>query len=355
MDYKKFCRFWICLLMIMIFGCSLLVVFVDPFFHYRKPLPFLFYRLGNQRSINDGIIKNFEYDAIITGTSMTENFKSSEFDQIFNVQSIKVPFSGGTYYELDSSVERGFLAGHKIKYVVRSLDGGHLIEKKNALRKDLGTYPTFLYDDSLVNDVQYWLNEGAVKYALWALYKGIRSSSGGITSFDEYSNWMKHYKFGKEYALGKNKKPRVVQKEQVLTDEDIRMLRDNVEQNVVRLARQHPETRFYYFFPPYSIVWWKDQYEEGNLDRYLQAKALAIREIVQCENIKLFSFSLMPDVITNFDNYKDSTHYGEWINSKMLHWFKDGVGQITKDNCEDFIHEERVFFENYDYRGIFDE
>lgn len=354
MDYKKFCRFWICLLVIIILGCSLLVVVVDPYFHYRRPCPLFRYFLNHQRCQNDGIIKNFDYDAIITGTSMTENFKSTEFDSVFNIKSIKVPFSGSTYYELDRSVERGFLKGHKIKYVIRSLDGTHLIENKNALRHDLGMYPTFLYDDTLLNDYLYLVNERSLYYSLRAIFGGLIGSAG-ITSFDEYSNWMKYYKFGKEYALGKNKKPRDVQQEQVLTDEDIRMLRDNVEQNVVRLARQHPETQFYYFFPPYSIVWWKDQYEEGNLDRYLQAKALAIREIVRCENIKLFSFSLMPDVITNFDNYKDSTHYGEWINSKMLHWFKDGVGQITKGNCEEFILEERAFFKNYDYRSVFDE
>lgn len=62
------------------------VLRVDPFIHYHKPLTnAYFYPLDNQRSQNDGILKHFEYNALITGTSMTENFKTSELDELFGV------------------------------------------------------------------------------------------------------------------------------------------------------------------------------------------------------------------------------------------------------------------------------
>lgn len=52
------------------------VIMVDPFFHYHKPdTATYFYSLDNERSQNDGIIKNFKYDAVITGTSLVENFR----------------------------------------------------------------------------------------------------------------------------------------------------------------------------------------------------------------------------------------------------------------------------------------
>ena len=46
------------------------VLIIDPYFHYHKPLKFLSYYLNNQeqRYINDGIGRYFEYDSIITGT-----------------------------------------------------------------------------------------------------------------------------------------------------------------------------------------------------------------------------------------------------------------------------------------------
>ena len=77
------------------------VISVDPFFHYHAPdLQNYFYRLNNERSQNYGIVKNFDYQGIITGTSMTENFKTSEADQLFGVRFVKTSFSGSSYYEL---------------------------------------------------------------------------------------------------------------------------------------------------------------------------------------------------------------------------------------------------------------
>ena len=56
---------------------------VDPFIHYHKPYTDkYFYMLDNERSQNDGITKHFDYDAMITGTSMTENFKTTDMDDV---------------------------------------------------------------------------------------------------------------------------------------------------------------------------------------------------------------------------------------------------------------------------------
>lgn len=70
------------------------VYHIDPFFHYHKPYTNgYYYTLNNQRSQNNGICKHFDYNALITGTSMTENFMTSEMDAIFGTNSVKVPFS----------------------------------------------------------------------------------------------------------------------------------------------------------------------------------------------------------------------------------------------------------------------
>ena len=87
--YFKILIFLITLFLIIIGG---IVIIIDPYFHYHKPLKFLSYRLENQRYINDGIGRQFEYDYVITGSSMTENFKNSLFKKLFNCNSIKVPF-----------------------------------------------------------------------------------------------------------------------------------------------------------------------------------------------------------------------------------------------------------------------
>ena len=83
MNYKKWFKIFIIeigFVFVIIAACNIII---DPFFHYHKPLSGLFYVLDNQRYQNNGIVRHFDYNAIITGSSMTENFKTSEFNNIF--------------------------------------------------------------------------------------------------------------------------------------------------------------------------------------------------------------------------------------------------------------------------------
>ena len=80
MTGKKWFGTFLILFMAALVLVGSVVAYVDPFFHYRAPRDFFFYKLYDQRSQNDGITKNFEYDAMVTGTSMAENFKTSLFD-----------------------------------------------------------------------------------------------------------------------------------------------------------------------------------------------------------------------------------------------------------------------------------
>lgn len=74
-----------------------------------------------------------------------------------------------------------------------------------------------------------------------------------------------------------------------------------------------------------------------------------IEMILDCPNIRLFSFNLMTEITTNFDNYKDPTHYGEWVNSAILRYMKMDEGLLTKENYQDYLRRERELYMNYDY------
>ena len=86
----------VALTVVLLLALAVPTIVIDPFFHFHAPLEGLSYplRLVNERYQNDGIVRNFECDAIISGTSLCENFKTSEFDSLFGVTSVKAPFSG---------------------------------------------------------------------------------------------------------------------------------------------------------------------------------------------------------------------------------------------------------------------
>ena len=356
MKNKKWFITYLSIFLIGLISVAGITIYIDPYFHYHKPISSLNYTLHNQRSQNDGILKHFDYDGIITGTSMTENFKKTEADKIFNANFIKVPFSGGSFKEINSAIETGLKFNKNIKYVIRSLDKYKISADKNMMRDDLGGYPTYLYDNNIFNDTRYILNKEIIlNLDAPIVLSKIKGLPSGTTSFDDYSNWMKYYTFGKHYVLGNRSSFPNPQNENMLSTEEIDMIKANIKQNVTDLSNKFPNVEYNYFFPPYSIVWWGNTYSQGNLKKQIQIEKIAIEEILNNSNIKLFGFDNITEISTNLDNYKDNSHYGEWINSQMLEYMKDDVGLLTLDNYEDYLKEVYEFYSTYDYNSLVEE
>ena len=351
MTAKKWCIGFFIEFFILLTGVLLIAIFVDPYFHYHKPVSHMFYSLNNERSQNDGIIKQFDYDTIITGTSMAQNFRTSEFNEVFGADAIKVCFSGGSYKEINDNIKKAFESGHDVKYVLRCLDYNRIISDKDKMRFDLGEYPIYLYDQNPFNDVNYILNKEIIYNICLPMLTDsyLEGKDGGITSFDEYNNWSDDEVFGAESVLGERKEFVKAKEENTFTEEDYKTVKENIKQNVTDLAEEHPETTFYYFFSPYSIAYWGGLYESGDLNRQLKAETIAIEEMLKYSNIKLYSFNNQWDITTNLDNYTDANHYGEWINTEIIHMIHNGIGQLTEENYRQYIANEHKFYSEYNY------
>lgn len=335
------------------------VVEVDPFFHYHEPnIEEYYYRLDNQRSQNDGISKRFSYNMLITGTSMTENFKTTEADKIWAEEgaiSIKIPYSGATYKEINDSLTRALEHNANLHTIIRGLDMTRFMDSKDAMSYERNYYPLYLYDDNIWNDVEYLFNRDVVFGRTYPMMKD--AGEPGIMSFDIYSNWMWGYTFGVNTVLGSNDEDsgKITGEPMHLTEQEKEQLLGNIRQNVTSLAEKYPNVRYYYFFTPYSIVYWGGKTRDGSIYKQIEAERLIIEEILKCENIKLFSFNNRTDITTDLNNYKDSVHYGEWINSLMLRWMHDGEYMLTRENYETYLAEELAFYTSYDYTSIVDQ
>ena len=355
-QYRNHYRRWAVGTVVLMFLCIVAVcvstVIIDPFFHYHAPAAWMNYFLHNERYQNDGILKHFDYDAVITGTSMTQNFKTSEMDEIFGVHSVKTSFSGAYYKEINDRVKTAAASNTNLKCVVRGLDYDSLLLDKDKEKYE--DYPDYLYDDILWNDVPYLLNKEVLYETMWVL---ARTAAGKPrTTFDEYSSWEHRYEFGKEAVDNSYTRltPRT-EKEIPLTGNDIEMLRANIEQNVTSAAEQNPDITFYYFFTPYSIYYWDSLNQNGTMRRQLDAERIAIEMMLPYENIRLYSFFDEFDMVCDLDNYKDSGHYSGQINSRILEWMHEGEHLLTKENYEEYCKKTRDFYLSYDYDGLFEE
>lgn len=323
---------------------------IDPYFHFHKPFSFLSYRLYNERYINDGISRSFEYDALITGTSMAQNFKTSEADEIFGTKSVKETFSGAGFRELSQNLDRALRRNKNLKTVIWSVDFNALIRDKDY---DIyGDYPEYLYDDNPLNDACYIFNK-----TMW--YEGIMPNlemtikAQKSTTFDEYSAWDKELGFERVMASYDRWEERA-QMIPGLTEDEKKMVAENIQQNMAALAAKYPDTVFYLYYTPYSICWWDFMNQEGMMMQQFDAERIATKMLLQYPNVRLYNFNDKYDVITNLGNYRDREHYGAHINSQILEWLADGEGLVTEDNYMELLEKEQQFYLNYNYDMIFE-
>ena len=127
------------------------------------------------------------------------------------------------------------------------------------------------------------------------------------------------------------------------------MVYENVEENIIKTAKNNPGVTFYYFMTPYSAAWWKRQLDQGKYKKQIQAEKIAIEKMVDVDNIKLISINNRYDLTTDLNNYKDDYHYGEWINSLLLRYMHDGKHQLTRDNYEVYSTNEETFYKSLDF------
>lgn len=353
MNNKKWTLACLFLTLFLLVLGALPTVIADPYIHYHKPLAQMTLILNNQRYQNDGILKNFDYEAIVTGTSMTENFKTSEVDSLFDVDSIKVSYSGASFKEIADSMNNAFRANPNIHYVIRAIDCNRIIEHKDAMNYDVDMYPTYLYDWNPFNDVSYVFNKQILfedTMRVWAYSRaGIPS-----TTFDEYSYWADDYEYGAEAVLKDYARPEKLETVWTVQPEEIFRLQESMIQNFISHAEKHPDTQFYYFFAPYSIYWWDSIHQVGETERYIQLMEVASRMMVEYDNIHLFSFFDVENLICEPDHYKDTLHYSGEINSQILQWMKNGEHRLTRDNYKAHWDAMREFYENYDYDALFE-
>ncbi len=351
-NHKKWgIAFFLCTLTLLIILGSI-TAYIDPYFHYTGPKEGYSYPISNQRYQNDGIMKHFTYDAMIIGTSMTQNFKTSEFDRLFQVNSIKVPFNGATYREINDNLKTAVEYNDNLRVVLRCLDYYRLLDAPDNMRYDKSLYPTYLYDKNPFNDVSYLFNKtilfGPTRKVL--LYT---DTGRETTDFDSYGYWQDDYEFGKDAILKTHTRKEKADEVSAISDADYQNIFDNITGNVTTLAEENPQIDFYLYFPPYSIYYWDDLNQLGTLEKQLDAEKYAIELLLRYENIHLFSFHSEFDLICDPDNYKDYTHYGADINAQILRWMKDGEHLLTTENYEEYCDTIREFYTNYDYDTLY--
>lgn len=342
--YKKWNILTVSVIVTGIVFLGIAVFIIDPYWHFHGPIEGVSYRLGNGRYMNDGILRNYEYDAVIIGTSMCENFKTSQWDELSGNITVKVPFFGASYKELHDTLIRAFSYNDEIKTIIWGIDYNQLNTQWDNMK--YSDYPYYLYDDNFINDGNYLWNKTVLLRGMLPdlAYTIMGKASMG---FDEYNSWSE--KSGRDAVLKSYQPAEGDGQQKVLSEEQKIQIEENVKRNICDLIETHPKTEFYFFFTPYSIAYWDQLYYSGNLKSQIEATYIFAEQLLKYDNVKLFCFFNDYEMICNLNNYVDAGHYTGAINDRILQWMAGEQYLLTRENYQETIAGIEKFYVDFDY------
>ena len=306
------------------------VYIFDPFYHYHKPWFGMKAVLSDKEYQCVGTLRNFDYDALIVGSSVMENNDNSWFDNAYGVKTIKAIRSYGATADLCYLLDVAY-ESHDLKYVFYNIDPSSLYADAVTTYESTGC-PMYLYDKNPFNDVRYLFNKdvlfGKIPYEVANSFMG---------DYDENLsyNWAKWKSFGPELALGLYYRSRQVKEMLPKTAYE-----EKLNANIALLTKEveaHPDTQFIFFYPPYSLLWWDMTYRAGETDAVIYCEKQMTKALLQYDNVKIFCFQNDTETTTNLDLYMDTIHFSPEINRRMLDLIVEGQYEMTLDNYEEII------------------
>ncbi|MCR5657465.1 MAG: hypothetical protein K6G06_08375 [Butyrivibrio sp.] len=340
------------LVLVILIAVTALVVYVDPFFHYHTPRSGFPYVVDNQLSQNPGMARNMDYDSCIIGSSMTVNFHTDDFKEIMGLNTLKLSYSGAyprdDYNILSIVFDENSYARHNndVKAVFLGLDIPTLTADTDEIKYEL---PMYLYDNNIVNDVSYvWNKDVLLEYILRPMIQKTPTNLSEV-----YASWWTDEYYNIQWVMHNYEAPEPVA-EEMDPDTLIPQTNENLQVNILPFIEEHPDTDFYVFFPPYSILYWNNVLTENHLEATLKQYEFAASVLLKYDNVHLFYFQNMENVVTDLNNYADYTHYKPDINKYMVECFSTGEHEVN--DIEEFkaeLEKMRDIIDRFDFAELF--
>lgn len=322
---------------------------VDPLYQYHQPWFGMALSVTSERYQNPGIAKNFDFDNVIMGDSLSQNFRSSWVDDAFGGTTVKLTSSGA--YLSDYTIILDILMARK-KQPDRIIWSMPI--NQYPLDKHRTPLALYLYDDNIINDVNYLLNKGIfVDFTCKTIIQNIKRNA---ESFDEAYVWDDRLPVGRSIALkafGKRKSINTIKLDNSAYYELTTQYIERIRPYLLGM----PNTHFYIWTPPFSMLYWDNHIRTGKAEAILAQQTLALEELLKFDNVSLYLFTdeTWQDTISNLDNYKDAVHFSTDINRTILDCIVHDTYLVTQSNLKEKMEEFSAFVLHFDYDCLFDQ
>lgn len=344
--FKKWIISTILAIFILFAMTAALVIIVDPFFQYHAPLENFPYLVDNQLSQNPGMAKNMEYDSVILGSSMTVNFNTDWFEELMGLNTIKLSYSGAYPKDQANIMEIIFDSNPQVDAVFLGVD---VMTYTGGVDETKYPIPEYLYDKNYINDVQYIFNKDVVlNYILRPIADPDKTDLATV-----YESWWTDEYYNIQWVMHNYEPPQAVE-EEAPSQAYLEGAAGNLWVNICPFVERNPDTMFYVFFPPYSILYWNDVMLENHLEATMAEYEYIADTLLAYDNVRVFFFPDQEWIVTDLNNYADYTHYHKDINRYMTECFADGACEVTsEEEMNGALLRMRAVIEQFDFETLF--
>lgn len=332
-------------------GCMALVIWVDPFFQYHKPLTWFPYLVDNQVNQNPGLAKHMDYDGILIGSSMTASFNTDWFEELMEIKTQKLSYNGSYPKDLSNIMQLVFDAkGDQVKAVYMAVDQSTFSADPEETKFPVTDY---LYDDNVFNDVPYLLNKDVL---LDYILRPLADRKDASDWAELYKPWWTDEYYNKANVLMYYEAAEEKREEEALAADYFKdAVEENLQKNIFPYIEAHPETEFYIFYPPYSILFWNDVTREKELEAVIGRLEYMTEGLLNYENVHVFNFLGKEEIICNLNNYADYMHYHKNVCRYITECFATGENELHPENYGQAFDEIRTLAMSYNYPAIWDD
>ncbi|PKM77576.1 MAG: hypothetical protein CVU90_06930 [Firmicutes bacterium HGW-Firmicutes-15] len=355
MIYRNFLFKSLAITFILLYLVAGLNFLVDPLQFYRQAALYRPAFSIEQRYQNPGLVRNYSYDTIIIGSSMTENFVPAYVNKKLGVKSLKLSMSGASTREENLIVQLALNTG-KVKNVLWGLDYESLKGLNDRVTNEDVSFPYYLYDQNDYNDLPYLLSISTLKSSAMALRNNYQQLPIANPDLDYLNNWNSSSKFGRDGLMKMWQDEQTKKKTGVKIydkmDGSFAAMQASFDQNILPLIKDNPEVNFVIYYPPYSILRHRSIFEEDPQLIYseLQMKRYIYTQLNNYTNIRIYDFQGDKSLNTRLDKYKDYSHHSQEFNEIIIDSIarKDKRYLVTPWNMETMLYDLKTQVETID-------
>lgn len=339
---KKWLKSFFVIFLAATFVLTSIAYLVDPFYQFRYEKNHYFNNTA--KFPGPGLVKNYEYDCLILGSSMTQNFDMELFRQELDVEPLHIGIGGMGIDELLSYI---FLSEENEKCSAYYIG----IDQYMLAAAQSFKTPEHLFQDDPVSMLRYLMS-----YEVWFRYLPLDAALTAANALklplpekfaqssdvDLLANWENDFSYGKDVVI-----QNYLRNEYGVSTVEVEGLYERMTEWTDKLFEALPgeKSRYHFFFPPYSVLFWCDAMQDGYFEIYQEAKGYFL-EKAQSYGIEVFDFQ-SADCVYRLENYKDITHYRAEINDWMTECFANGNYRLDEETLDVNISRLRTAVEEF--------